>query len=140
VDGVLVGRAALGAPWFFREKEAARRAPGAGGTGPLPELQPRVPALPVRFDIMLEHARWFERQWGVDQFRRMRKHLGWYCKGFPRAAALRAAMFQVSSVSDVETAVAAYHARTLAARSGDSEILPEERMAEETAALASRCG
>lgn len=140
VDGVLIGRAALGAPWFFREKEAARRAPGAGRSGPLPELQPWVPALPVRFDIMLEHARWFERQWGVDQFRRMRKHLGWYCKGFSRAAALRAAMFQVSSVSDVETALAAYYARTLAARSGDSEILSEERTAEETAALASRCG
>jgi hypothetical protein len=32
----------------------------------------------------------------------MRKHLGWYCKGFPHAASLRANMFRVSSVADLE--------------------------------------
>lgn len=140
VDGVLIGRAALGAPWFFCEKEAARRASRAIDAEPQPEAQSWTPALPVRFDIMLEHARCFERQWGADRFRRMRKHLGWYCKGFPRAAALRAAMFQVSSVADVETALTAYHARTLAARSGSLDVLADETAVEDTASLASRCG
>jgi hypothetical protein len=36
----------------------------------------------------------------------MRKHLGWYCKGFPHAASLRAAMFRVSSVADLEQVLA----------------------------------
>jgi tRNA-dihydrouridine synthase len=54
---------------------------------------------------MLDHARQFENFVNADQFRRMRKHLGWYCKGFPHAAAMRARMFQASSVRDVEQTV-----------------------------------
>jgi tRNA-dihydrouridine synthase len=38
----------------------------------------------------------------------MRKHLGWYCKGFPHAASLRANMFRVSSVADLEQVLADY--------------------------------
>ena len=38
----------------------------------------------------------------------MRKHLGWYCKGFPHAASLRANMFRVSSVADLEQVLAGY--------------------------------
>ncbi|MEK7237637.1 MAG: tRNA-dihydrouridine synthase [Nitrospirota bacterium] len=104
VDGVLVGRAALGAPWFFRQKEEARvllrqHLPGRG-----PELV--VPPLDVRFEMLLDHARRFEAACGQGQFRRMRKHLGWYCKGFPHAASLRANMVRVSSVADVEQVLA----------------------------------
>jgi tRNA-dihydrouridine synthase len=107
VDGVLVGRAALGTPWFFRGKEEARqsaRSERSAGSEPL------SPSLGARFEILLEHAREFEAQCGRDQFRRMRKHLGWYCKGFPHAAALRARMFRVSSVIEVEVALAAFQA------------------------------
>lgn len=104
VDGVLVGRAVLGAPWFFRQKEDARivlqqRLPGRG-----PE--PVVPPLDVRFEMLLDHARRFEAASGTAQFRRMRKHLGWYCKGFPHAASLRANMVRASSVADVEQVLA----------------------------------
>jgi tRNA-dihydrouridine synthase len=104
VDGVLVGRAALGTPWFFRQKEEARFVLQqhllAG------ESEPWVPSLDVRFEMLLDHARRFEAACGQGQFRRMRKHLGWYCKGFPYAASLRADMFRVSSVADLEQVVA----------------------------------
>jgi tRNA-dihydrouridine synthase len=56
--------------------------------------------------MLLEHAKRFELACGQGQFRRMRKHLGWYCKGFPHAASLRANMFRVSSVSDLEQVLA----------------------------------
>src|SRR5678815_1545825 len=80
VDGVLVGRAALGTPWFFRDKDEARqRAQSERCDGP----DPASPSLAARFGILLEHAKHFEAQCGREQFRRMRKHLGWYCKGFP---------------------------------------------------------
>ena len=108
VDGVLVGRAALGAPWFFRQKEDARIV--------LQEhrseegLEPWAPPLDVRFEVLLDHARRFEAACGQGQFRRMRKHLGWYCKGFPHAASLRADMFRVSSVADLEKVLANFHA------------------------------
>ncbi len=134
VDGVLVGRAALGAPWFFHGKEEARhRAKIAEPWEP----DPWTPSLAARFEILLAHARQFEAQWGPQQFRRMRKHLGWYCKGFPHAAALRARMFHVSSVADVEAVLAEYRGGWLTdgGQTNDSSLTERE-----TAHLASRCG
>jgi tRNA-dihydrouridine synthase len=108
VDGVLVGRAALGAPWFFRQKEEARRVlQQLSEEGP----EPWVPLLDVRFEMLLDHARRFEAACGQGQFRRMRKHLGWYCKGFPHAASLRADMFRVSSVADLEQVISDFRIR-----------------------------
>ena len=134
VDGVLVGRAALGAPWFFRGKEEARRYAQVAETW---EGTHWTPSLAARFDIILSHARQFEAQWGPQQFRRMRKHLGWYCKGFPHAAALRARMFLVSSVADVEAVCAEYqHGRLTDGDRTDAVSFS----AHETAHLASRCG
>jgi tRNA-dihydrouridine synthase len=134
VDGVLVGRAALGVPWFFQGKEEARRyAKIAEPWDPAPW----TPSLPVRFDILLAHAHRFEMQWGARQFKRMRKHLGWYCRGFPRAAALRARMFRVSSVADVETVLADYRGGRLL----DSDHPDDSSLSEgQNAHLASRCG
>ena len=126
VDGVLVGRAVLGAPWFFRQKEDARvvlqqQLPGRG-----PE--PVVPPLDVRFEMLLDHARRFEAVSGTGQFRRMRKHLGWYCKGFPHAASLRANMVRVSSVADVEQVLADFR-MTCMNREEDPEPISLEPLA-----------
>ena len=104
VDGVLVGRAALGAPWFFRQKEEARFVLQLHRPEEGPDTW--VPSLDVRFEILIDHARRFESACGQGQFRRMRKHLGWYCKGFPHAASLRANMFRVSSVAGLEQVLA----------------------------------
>jgi len=134
VDGVLVGRAALGAPWFFREKEEARR---HAHTAHPWEAEPWTPSLADRFERLLAHARLFEVQYGGQQFRRMRKHLGWYCKGFPHAAALRARMFRVSSVGEVEAVIADYTSGRLPDDCRAEEPSLDER---ETAHLASRCG
>jgi len=131
VDGVLIGRAALGAPWWFRDKEAARR---AAHTGDDVDLDPWKPPLTTRFAILLQHARRFERHYGNERFRRMRKHLGWYCRGFPHAAALRAAMFRVSSVTDVESVVADYFADRIV----DGQ--PPEASSMEMSPAVSRCG
>ncbi|MBD0315136.1 MAG: tRNA-dihydrouridine synthase [Nitrospiraceae bacterium] len=105
VDGVLIGRAVLGAPWLFDGKEHARALAWRQGD----ESGVRLPiSLDRRFAVLLEHARQFQGLLGPRQFHRMRKHLGWYCKGFPHAAALRARMFRVSSVEELESVVAAY--------------------------------
>jgi tRNA-dihydrouridine synthase len=133
VDGVLIGRAALGAPWFFRDKEQARHCAQTERSLAMP---PWTPDLAARFRVLLQHARVFETQWGSRQFRRMRKHLGWYCKGFPRAAALRARMFLVSSVAELEAVLADYHTSVQA---NDHEET-SSGLLESTAPLASRCG
>ncbi|HLZ34556.1 MAG TPA: tRNA-dihydrouridine synthase [Nitrospira sp.] len=136
VDGVLVGRAVLGRPWFFRGSEDVRQAVRAHGD---PGPEPWNPSIATRFDILLEHARYFETHCGPDQFRRMRKHLGWYCKGFPHAAALRASMFRVSSVADVDATLADYHAHRIVDAKDDIIGSPADDAGEMTS-LASRCG
>jgi tRNA-dihydrouridine synthase len=134
VDGVLVGRAALGAPWFFRDKEVARR--HAQAREPW-SSDPWMPSLGDRFEILLAHAREFEAQSGAQQFRRMRKHLGWYCRGFPHAAALRARMFLASSADDVQALVADYTSGRLMHEPRMDDPSFDDREADR---LASRCG
>lgn len=116
VHGVLVGRGALGSPWFFRGKEAVRaclRSPHDAGTEPAGPLDDEI-GLAERFQVMLEHARQFEALFGRDRFPGMRKHLGWYCKGFPHAAAMRARMVRVFSSSEVAQVVDEYLASSSA--------------------------
>lgn len=110
VQGVLVGRGTLGAPWFFREKEQARRAFNEGldlSALPATMWEPPV-SLHHRMQVMLDHARQYEAIAGLECFRSIRKHLGWYCKAFPHAAAMRGKMFGVSNVEDVERIVAEF--------------------------------
>lgn len=135
VDGVLVGRAALGAPWFFREKEDARRAVRMAA---VPGPETRVPSLSERFEILLEHARCFEARHHQRQFRQMRKHLGWYCKGFPHAAALRARMFRVSSVAELEAVLADYLAHRIVDDNAGGEASPVDD-SDEMTSVTSHC-
>lgn len=110
VHGVLIGRGALGNPWMFRSKEWAKaqangekwddkeeeQFPGGRGTVPLEE----------RFRVALEHARYFETVGGSSRFSAMRKHLGWYCTGFYKAAEVRSQMFRATGSHDVERILA----------------------------------
>jgi tRNA-dihydrouridine synthase len=132
VDGVLVGRGALGAPWFFREKERARKL-AEDRHAPVSLSDSSPASLEQRFAILLDHARQFQALCGPGQFHRMRKHLGWYCKAFPGAAALRARMFRVSSVEELEGVIADYRA------SGADEPGVAEP-ADDPMTIASRCG
>ena len=127
VYGVLVGRGALGSPWFFRGKEAART---ASREQLVPVADPGM-ALADRFDVMLGHARQFEEIFGQDRFPRLRKHLGWYCKGFRHAAAMRGRMVRASSSADVERLIAEY----LPGSSADSPGPEETSVAQPSSCL-----
>lgn len=108
VQGVLVGRGTLGAPWFFREKELARKMfREQTDLSPLATTawEPEI-SLSQRMHVMLDHARQYEAIAGLEGFRSIRKHLGWYCTGFPHAAAMRGKMFQVTNPREVERVVA----------------------------------
>jgi len=134
VDGVLVGRAVLGAPWFFREKERARALAHEAGVVSVQSWAGDAIPLDQRFAVLLDHARQFQALCGPGRFHRMRKHLGWYCKAFPHAAALRARMFRVSSVSDLETVLDEYRSHRIVDSAGGETI-------DEASLLpASRCG
>jgi len=133
VDGVLVGRGVLGAPWFFRSKEQARmRVHDMNGADV--GSNPGEVSLNERFAVLVDHAQQFQTLVGEKQFYRMRKHLGWYCKGFPHAASLRAQMVRVSSVEELHGLLADFYDRPEAI--GD---LPQAESADEPSTPVSRC-
>ncbi len=105
VDGVLVGRGTLGEPWFFERVEQLRSGlRSRSETGDAVTLQGPV-ELARRLAAMLDHARVFEASTKPSRFPHVRKHLAWYCKGFPHAAAMRGRMVRASSAADVEAIV-----------------------------------
>lgn len=134
VDGVLVGRGALGAPWLFRSKERFRACSQATTEAEsLSGLAEKV-VLDERFAVLRDHAYQFQAMFGERQFHRMRKHLGWYCKGFPHAAALRARMVRVSSVEELNQVLSDFQS---SAQKGLESSSAES--VDETIFLASRC-
>ena len=89
---VMVGRGSFGNPWLFRDARALLRG----------ESRPAPPSPAERFLLALEHAQLALRLQGdsrrtVIEFR---KHLGWYTKGLPGAAALRERLFQVETMTE----------------------------------------
>lgn len=105
VNGVLIGRGALGNPWIFQEIEQVRKAFSAGS--PV-ELNTSEPSLDEKFQAMIKHAQCFEAIHGAERFVRMRKHLGWYCSSFPHAAAMRVQMVRTNGSQDVKNILQAY--------------------------------
>ncbi|MEZ5410471.1 MAG: tRNA dihydrouridine synthase DusB [Acidimicrobiales bacterium] len=91
-DGVVIGRGCLGRPWLFGELAAAL------GGRPVPPPPTTAQVVPV----MVEHAEllcdWFGPHKGI---RELRKHTGWYLKGYPVGSPVRAALNQVRSLSEL---------------------------------------
>lgn len=113
VDAIMVGRAALGHPWFIRDIAAAMRGDNAP---PPPTVAERVDFARVHFDAMIE--RYGEKS-GVLQ---MRKHLGWYLKGIEGASALREHINREPSADAVRVLLAQARTRPPAAE-GAAEAL-----------------
>ncbi len=105
VDGVLIGRGAMGNPWIFENKAQLKDFLEAKADAPLADF---VPDLETRFAVLLEHARLFETVKGHPRFAAMRKHFAFYCRGMPRAAELRNRMFQTKDSGEVEKIIADY--------------------------------
>ena len=88
-DAVMIGRAAQGRPWIFREIDHYLK---TGETLPEPEISE------VR-DILLEHLHNLYAFYGEYTGVRMaRKHISWYSKGQRHGAAFRQAVNKVESV------------------------------------------
>ena len=98
-DGLLIGRAAQGRPWIFRE---IGHYLATGETLPPPSLAE------VR-DILLGHLDHLHAFYGEESGVRIaRKHLGWYVKGLPNSADLRKKLHAVQSFGEVEGIFADY--------------------------------
>ena len=104
VDGVLLGRGAMGNPWVFRDKQWAKDmvAGVASSSGAALDVSREE-----RTRVLLEHSRHFESLWGERRFPAMRKHLAWYCKGFRGAAQWRARLVRAHNADEVARIVGA---------------------------------
>jgi tRNA-dihydrouridine synthase B len=90
-DGVMIGRAAQGRPWIFREIEHYLR---TGNTLPEPGLEE------VR-DILLGHLENLYNFYGEYTGVRMaRKHISWYSKGQRHGGAFRNAVNRVDDAAE----------------------------------------
>ena len=95
-DGIMVGRAARGNPWIFREilhyletgEKAESKAPE--------EMK----------EVILCHAKMeLELKGEYTAVREMRKHIAWYTAGYPNSAALRRRINEMESFAQLEAAV-----------------------------------
>lgn len=86
----MVGRGALGNPWVFRELACARE--GVPFTPPTNEEKKAV----VR-----EHLTRLVETKGAWALPESRKHLAWYTKGMPGAAAFRSRINTVSALGEI---------------------------------------
>jgi tRNA-dihydrouridine synthase B len=101
-DAVMIGRAAQGRPWIFREIEHFLN------TGEhLP--QPEVAEIHA---VLLEHIRDLYAFYGeITGVRVARKHISWYTRGLVGSSAFRHAMNQLDSVAGQLAAVNDYFAQ-----------------------------
>ncbi len=108
VDGALLGRASFGNPWLFREKENYRiqTSPSLPPSSLEGESGRRtdegVISIQDRISTLIEHARLLWKSKEPRHFIQIRKHAGWYLKGFPGAAELRNSLVRVSSLDELE--------------------------------------
>lgn len=92
-DGILVGRAAQGNPWIFREISAALE-----GKNP-----PGAPDLRERYETILRHARMEADCKGERAaVREMRKHMAWYTAGLPHSSRMRRRINEMETLEQLE--------------------------------------
>ncbi len=85
-DGVMIGRGAFGAPWFFNK-----------------ELKLEDITIEKRLTILLEHTKLFEQVLGDRKnFSVMKKHFKAYVNGFARANDLRVKLMEANNYGEVE--------------------------------------
>jgi nifR3 family TIM-barrel protein len=91
-DMVMVGRAAMGAPWLFERIDHYLRE----------GIDPGDPDLPDRIEIMLKFARLMIEDYGErSACLKLRKHLAWFTRGWQHASSYRPLMFSVTSYDDI---------------------------------------
>ena len=109
-DGVVVGRGCLGRPWLFAELSAHLRG-----------LEiPAEPTLGEVTRIMIRHAQLLAQHDGERHASRdIRKHVGWYLRGFPVGGQVRAGLAKVNSVDNLRELLAPWADSTALAADAD---------------------
>lgn len=80
VDGIMIGRAARGNPWIFRDVNSCLN---ESDSCSLPTIAEKVEMMKRHYALLIEAKGEFIAT------REMRKHVGWYTAGMPNSAAMR---------------------------------------------------
>ena len=105
-DGVMVGRACYGRPWFPAQ---VAHFLGTGRHLPEPDLDAQQAILLEHFAAMLAH---FGAEAGL---RLARKHVAWYSRGLPGSAEFRAAIMRLTDAPAVVALIGRFYAPLIAA-------------------------
>jgi nifR3 family TIM-barrel protein len=98
VDGIMIGRAALGNPWLVEALCDLLE-----GREPRPH-----PAAPERLRFAVHHYRTMVDEWGEARaVPQMRKHLGYYLRGFAGASELRERLMRTATAAETLAVVEA---------------------------------
>ena len=95
-DGVMIGRAAEGNPWIFKEVTSYLE------TGVVP---PRPTKEEIKETIMRHAKLQLEYKGEYTGVREMRKHLSWYTTGYPNSARFRQMINSMESMDELLTGV-----------------------------------
>lgn len=95
LDGVMIGRAVVGDPWFFL---ASPKSADGGGAG-------RLPTLSERLNAIIEHAEIFCALGREKQFETLKKHFHAYTKGFNGAKSLREQLMKVKNAAETRRVI-----------------------------------
>ena len=91
-DGIMIGRAALGNPWIFREVTNYLR----------DQVHLSRPSIMERVELAIVHLEGVAGLRGeYSAVRSMRPQLAWYTKGFPQAALIRQQLNRATSLREV---------------------------------------
>jgi nifR3 family TIM-barrel protein len=93
IDGIMIGRAAIGYPWIFNEIKHYLQ---TGAHLPPPTIEQRIAAIR---DHLLRSVEWKGRVVGILE---MRRHYTNYLKGFPYIKEFRNQLVQKQSVEEIE--------------------------------------
>lgn len=109
-DGVEVGRGCLGRPWLFAQLGAQLRG----------EEVPPEPTLGEVARIIYRHAELLSLHDGESHAcRDIRKHTGWYLRGFPVGGEFRKQLAQVKSLAELRALLATIESSTARAEKAD---------------------
>ena len=91
VDGLMIGRGAMGNPWLFNQLRALLQ----GGEAHVPTVHDKIETALRHYRMLLE---WKSQRVAVNE---MRKHIGWYLHGVRGAAQMRAKINLIDDPQEV---------------------------------------
>ena len=102
VDGIMIGRAAIGNPWIFEEIISYLKGE------PVREISNKE-----KLDVILKHIKWEVEEKGEDVgIKELRKHMSAYIKNMPNATTMREKINKIETKNELETCLTEYFLNT----------------------------